>query len=758
MKGEDSDSPTTPKTRNENLQVKSHPADAPLTQIVRGVDEVMKLGAQITSSVKEKLCVYADRNAPALNLEITEYDKAYRSMKSRGVKIQFITEITKENLAACKRIIKEHGVELRHANETILGYFSIADEKEFMASSSVRRSEPIAQALYSNSSDLVEQYEHLFASLWKSAIPAESKIREIEDGVVPLQTRVIVGYEQGHEAVLAFIEKAASASALSSTQSDPSGGGESLSSAFVYTIAGRENPSRAISFLEFVGNLSKSNPDFDARYITDIQEDNIEYVRQIVQAGVKVRHLEGNRVGFSVSQFEYLNHYAPAIDPKIGKNAQPDSEVNELLWSNNLDLVTQARDVYRVLWESAVPAATRLKQLETGTAPAETRVLRDVDEAAKLARGIISETKNEVLIILGSEKTIIRNEAMYSALVRESKERNFTIKILAPITNEELANTIFQGAPWRRISGINTGIAIYDRSKMLITQYSDANSESSEGVSNIYTTNRSTIEGIVSVFDALWRESELREREERSRKQSQLLQDIMAHDIRNFNQVAQLGAEMLASQFKENPDVVSITGSIMSAIEGSTQLVDKARKFGRIISEEHPKLIATDLAKSIETSVRLVRNAFPGKQISLSFANESRGTQVLADALLDEVFVNLFMNSTKYTDSDEVVIELAVSESKDKPPTRAREGKDPTSSSSSSYWEISIADHGKGIPDEAKKTIFDRYLKTAKGSGLGLSIVYALVVDRYKGMIEVTNRVTNTPSSGTVVTLWLPKS
>jgi signal transduction histidine kinase len=41
--------------------------------------------------------------------------------------------------------------------------------------------------------------------------------------------------------------------------------------------------------------------------------------------------------------------------------------------------------------------------------------------------------------------------------------------------------------------------------------------------------------------------------------------------------------------------------------------------------------------------------------------------------------------------------------------------------------------------------------------GLGLSIVYALAVVKYSGMVEVTDRVKGDFSKGTRVEVWLPK-
>ena len=69
--------------------------------------------------------------------------------------------------------------------------------------------------------------------------------------------------------------------------------------------------------------------------------------------------------------------------------------------------------------------------------------------------------------------------------------------------------------------------------------------------------------------------------------------------------------------------------------------------------------------------------------------------------------------------------------------------------------KISIADRGRGIPDERKNAVFSRYLTSEKGTGLGMSIVYALVVERYGGTIQIKNRVPEDYTQGTRIDIFL---
>jgi signal transduction histidine kinase len=119
---------------------------------------------------------------------------------------------------------------------------------------------------------------------------------------------------------------------------------------------------------------------------------------------------------------------------------------------------------------------------------------------------------------------------------------------------------------------------------------------------------------------------------------------------------------------------------------------------------------------------------------------------VLADDLLDEVFVNILSNAVKYTDGKRVPIEISLEE------------VDAESGAPRKCWKVTITDHGKGMANDLKKDDFIRYSPSRKGSGLGLSIVLALVVNRYSGILRFKDRIEGDLTKGTAVEVWLPKA
>jgi two-component system sensor histidine kinase VicK len=131
-----------------------------------------------------------------IKIEVEEYRKLLFELKKRGIKLRYITDITKDNVKYCKQLISEFAYEIRHM-DGIKANFSVS-ETEYLASTTLVEEElqqqpmrPIQQVIYSNIKDIVEQQKYVFDSFWNKAIPAESRIREIEGGFDLGSTEVI---------------------------------------------------------------------------------------------------------------------------------------------------------------------------------------------------------------------------------------------------------------------------------------------------------------------------------------------------------------------------------------------------------------------------------------------------------------------------------------------------------------------------------------------------------------------------------------
>jgi two-component system sensor histidine kinase VicK len=116
------------------------------------------------------------------------------------------------------------------------------------------------------------------------------------------------------------------------------------------------------------------------RYITEITKDNISYCKQLMTIVDELRHLEGIKGNFMLSETEYI---APIILFEKGKIA------SQIIYSNQKEIVDQHQYMFDTLWNKAVSAEQRIKEIEDGVIGQEhyqTRFLenpKDVTEELK---------------------------------------------------------------------------------------------------------------------------------------------------------------------------------------------------------------------------------------------------------------------------------------------------------------------------------------------------------------------------------------
>ena len=164
-----------------------------------GVDAVINIVMQFLNHTNKTVYACVDQTRPILTLDILVLKKAFEDAKRRGVKLMYVTEITKDNLSYCKRLM-EMTHQTRHL-EGIKGNFYIS-ETEYLASASLHeKGKPASQIIYSNVNEIIEHQKYVFDSFWNRAIPAEQRIKEIEEGLAPEFYEVITDPEKAAQTI-----------------------------------------------------------------------------------------------------------------------------------------------------------------------------------------------------------------------------------------------------------------------------------------------------------------------------------------------------------------------------------------------------------------------------------------------------------------------------------------------------------------------------------------------------------------------------
>jgi two-component system sensor histidine kinase VicK len=187
------------------------PAGNEKTEVIYGMDKIINITLNRFSLTKHKIDSCIDKSNPQTIMTTEPIVKGIIDHNNRGIKSKVITEITKDNISYCKELMKL-AIELRHLDD-VKGNFSISDGGIYQATALGDFSVPSnrldnnqdnftnkervedarhvqqpkgeieTETIISNVSGFVSQQQYFFDMLWRKAIPAKQRIKEIEQGL-----------------------------------------------------------------------------------------------------------------------------------------------------------------------------------------------------------------------------------------------------------------------------------------------------------------------------------------------------------------------------------------------------------------------------------------------------------------------------------------------------------------------------------------------------------------------------------------------
>ena len=158
------------------------------TEIWSGLETISRKSFEVLSRAKVTSDCCHDSKSPLILVTTEQYFEMIKQLKAKGIRQRFVTEITQENVKYSKELACH--VELRHL-QGVKGNFGIVDGKEYGAAANLYDMQPPVEFIYSNVKTFVEQQQYFFELLWNKAIPAEQRIREIEEGRTPEKLDII---------------------------------------------------------------------------------------------------------------------------------------------------------------------------------------------------------------------------------------------------------------------------------------------------------------------------------------------------------------------------------------------------------------------------------------------------------------------------------------------------------------------------------------------------------------------------------------
>jgi signal transduction histidine kinase len=170
------------------------------------------------------------------------------------------------------------------------------------------------------------------------------------------------------------------------------------------------------------------------RYITEINENNVGYCKELIGMVDELRHIEGINGNFYISETEYI---APAT---LHTKGRPSSQI---IYSNVKEIVEhQQQYVFDSFWSRATPAQQRIREIEEGTiVHYKTRIIEDEDEIIKEIGKLTAES-NELLTCLtpGGMQYSYNHffEIKKKLLDKQKKGEHRGIRYVSNINNENL--------------------------------------------------------------------------------------------------------------------------------------------------------------------------------------------------------------------------------------------------------------------------------------------------------------------------------
>ncbi|HVH96211.1 MAG TPA: HAMP domain-containing sensor histidine kinase [Bacillus sp. (in: firmicutes)] len=182
----------------------TNPLDKQRTTVIYGQEATTNKILQFIGNADKGWDNCIDKEGPSVSIRTKIIRKAVEHAKNeKGLRIRSITEITRDNIEYCKEYIKIV-TELRHL-DGIKGNFGVS-EKEYLSTSRLQEASLLSEIIYSNVKSIVDQHQFLFETLWSKAVPAEIKIREIEQDLEPVFVDVIQNSKRAKEVYLHLLD------------------------------------------------------------------------------------------------------------------------------------------------------------------------------------------------------------------------------------------------------------------------------------------------------------------------------------------------------------------------------------------------------------------------------------------------------------------------------------------------------------------------------------------------------------------------
>ena len=501
------------------------------------------------------------------------------------------------------------------------------------------------------------------------------------------------------------------------------------------------------------------------RQITEITNTNILDCKKLMGC-MEQRHLYGLYGYFVIVDGKQFHSHA------YGQEAK---SFPHMVTSTVKVFVQQQQYFFNTLWEKAIPAEQRIKEIEEGRAPEKLEIIQDTQKSIGRAFDIMNKTQKELLVLFATQRTFtfaLRGEA--ADIYRKLSKNGVDIKLLVPRggadqfeeeNNEQIAKVReeISSSINLRFSDVdlNTRITIMisDRNEFMSWELKDdtLNDPYLAGGIATYSNIKALASSYATIFDNLWKITEFAEnlrianiKLENNDKAMKEFINIAAHELRTPIQPILGLSEMLPDARNDPQQHGKFVEIIVRNAHKLENLAEDILDVTRIESGRlQLSMEMIDLYELVDSVVHDFQKFLPadGKVImNYQKLNDGRNDEedhgvshlaIVGDpARIAQVLSNLLRNALKFTNEGTISVRVGKNDS-------------PCYSEAVVY----ISDSGQGIDPEVMYKLFEKFVsKSVKGTGLGLFISKS-IVEAHGGKIWGEN---NKDGNGATFTFTLP--
>jgi two-component system, OmpR family, sensor histidine kinase VicK len=505
-------------------------------------------------------------------------------------------------------------------------------------------------------------------------------------------------------------------------------------------------PSLIMSIVEYQKLFDElKKRDIKVRYITDITKDNLAYCRNLMTFPMEIRHLDGIKANFSVSDLEYIASSTPLQEIH---SLEP---IQQIIYSNVKDIVQQQKYVFESFWNRSIPAEHRIMELEEGVVLGSTEVISNPIITKDLFITLVKSSKEQVLLLIPSINGFLREENLkiIQYLKEAASDRGVYVKILTP-TNDMINEKIqkikrdniknFDIQSFEVISNIQINtitILVVDSKESLVIEKKDDSKLDfidAAGLST-YSTSKPTVLSYVSIFESLINQVKLYEQLKIHGKMQEEFINVASHELRTPIQVILAFTELLEHHPEKKDEMIqSIQRNALRLQRLAEDILDVTKIESKTLNLHKEKFNLSDLISTIIGDHRnnIDKNDEGKDKVRLLYTNEKEPFLVKADyARIIQSISNILNNAIKFTQEEK---ELGEEGAGDIYITIEKKKKD-----NEQQVIVMIRDTGKGIDSDILPRLFTKFAtKSTKGTGLGLFISKS-IIEAHGGTIWAEN-------------------